>query len=87
MSDEEEIRALIRGHFEPMRWDAESEPDWETFRRDFHSGAVLCIARGHEPADDGSSRFVLRGPLGLLIDFVGERISEGIQSGCPGQYQ
>ena len=44
MSDEEEIRALIREHFEPMRWDAECEPDWESFRRDFHSDAVLCGA-------------------------------------------
>jgi hypothetical protein len=44
MSDAEEIRALIGEHFEPMRWDTESEPDWESFRRDFHSGALLCGA-------------------------------------------
>jgi len=44
MNDEQEIRALISEHFEPMRWNAESEPDWDTFRRDFHSGAVLCGA-------------------------------------------
>jgi len=44
MSDEDEIRALINEHFEPMRWDTESEPDWESFRGDFHSGALLCGA-------------------------------------------
>ena len=44
MNDEQEIRALIGEHFEPMRWNAECEPDWDTFRRDFHSGAVLCGA-------------------------------------------
>jgi hypothetical protein len=44
MSDEDEISALISEHFEPMRWDRENGPDWETFRSDFHSGAVLCGA-------------------------------------------
>ena len=44
MSDVEEIRELISEHFEPMRWDTENEPDWETFRKDFHSGALLCGA-------------------------------------------
>jgi hypothetical protein len=44
MSDEEEIRALIGKHFEPMRWDTGTKPDWDTFRNDFQSGALLCGA-------------------------------------------
>jgi hypothetical protein len=44
MSDEGEIRALISEHFEPMHWGTENEPDWESFRSDFLSGALLCGA-------------------------------------------
>ncbi len=44
MKDEKEIRALISAHFEPMCWDAENEPDWQSFREDFHTGALLCGA-------------------------------------------
>lgn len=44
MSDDEEIRALIRSHFEPMRWSSDCTPDWEAFRQDFHPGALLCGA-------------------------------------------
>lgn len=44
MSDEEEIRALVRDHFEGMKWNKQEEPDWERFRGDFFPGAVLCGA-------------------------------------------
>ena len=44
MNDEAEIRALIGEHFEPMRWDTEDDPDWQSFREDFHPGALLCGA-------------------------------------------
>lgn len=44
MSDEEEIRELIGAHFEAMKWDEDTEPDWDRFRRDFHFGALLCGA-------------------------------------------
>ena len=44
MNDEEEIRELINEHFEPMRWDTETDPDWQSFREDFHSSALLCGA-------------------------------------------
>jgi hypothetical protein len=44
MNDEEEIRELIKEHFEPMRWDTKTEPDWQSFREDFHSSALLCGA-------------------------------------------
>ena len=44
MNDEGEIRALIGDHFEPMRWDTEDKPDWQSFREDFHPGALLCGA-------------------------------------------
>jgi hypothetical protein len=44
MNDEGEIRALISAHFEPMCWDSENEPDWQSFRDDFHPGALLCGA-------------------------------------------
>ena len=44
MNDEGEIRALIGEHFEPMRWDREDNPDWQSFREDFHPGALLCGA-------------------------------------------
>lgn len=41
MSDEDEIRALIANHFEPMRWSATTAPDWEKFRQDFLPEALL----------------------------------------------
>ena len=44
MSDEEEIRVLIGAQFDAMRWDNDSEPDWDRFRSDFHPGAALCGA-------------------------------------------
>ena len=44
MNDEEKITKLISEHFEPMRWDTKIEPDWDRFRDDFHSGALLCGA-------------------------------------------
>jgi hypothetical protein len=44
MNDEEEIRALISEHFEPMHWDTENKPNWQSFREDFHPGALLCGA-------------------------------------------
>lgn len=43
-SDEEEIRALIKNHFEGMRWTADTTPDWEKFSRDFLPGALLFSA-------------------------------------------
>lgn len=42
--DEAAIRALIKGHFRGMRWDAESAPDWDSFASDFHPDAVLFPA-------------------------------------------
>ena len=44
MNDDEEIRTLIGNHFEPMRWNPNIEPDWDRFREDFLSGALLCGA-------------------------------------------
>ncbi|WP_343117361.1 hypothetical protein [Ostreiculturibacter nitratireducens] len=44
MNDEDEIRELIGAHFEAMRWDKDTEPDWDRFRSDFHLGATLCGA-------------------------------------------
>ena len=44
MNDEREIRAQIGEHFEPMRWGTEDDPDWQSFRQDFHPGALLCGA-------------------------------------------
>jgi hypothetical protein len=44
MTDDEEIRALIGNHFEPMCWKPELEPDWYRFREDFLAGAILCGA-------------------------------------------
>lgn len=44
MDDEDEIRALIGAHFEPMRWGEGQAPDWARFREDFADGAVLCGA-------------------------------------------
>jgi hypothetical protein len=44
MNDEDEIRDLIGAHFEAMRWDEDTEPDWDRFKNDFHPGAALCGA-------------------------------------------
>jgi hypothetical protein len=44
MDDEAEIRSLIAEHFEAMSWGPDSEPDWDRFRKDFLSGAVLLGA-------------------------------------------
>ena len=44
MDDDEQIRKLIGEHFEPMRWDADSAPDWEAFKSDFLPQAILCGA-------------------------------------------
>ena len=50
MNDEDEIRALIGQHFEPMRWKPGTRPNWERFRRDFLPGALLCgAARPAQP--------------------------------------
>ncbi len=44
MTDEEEIQTLIGDHFEPMKWSGDSVPDWDRFRKDFLSEAILCGA-------------------------------------------
>lgn len=44
MTDEKEIRAVIGDHFEPMKWGEDSVPDWDRFREDFLSEAILCGA-------------------------------------------
>lgn len=44
MTDEEEIRALIGDHFEPMKWGEDGVPDWDRFRDDFLPDAILCGA-------------------------------------------
>jgi hypothetical protein len=41
MDDEEAIRKLIADHFEAMKWDSETVPDWDRFREDFLSDALL----------------------------------------------
>jgi hypothetical protein len=41
MNDEDEIRALIGEHFEAMRWEPGSNPDWDRFREDFLPDANL----------------------------------------------
>jgi len=35
---------LVSEHFEAMRWSEDAEPDWDRFRDDFLSGALLCGA-------------------------------------------
>lgn len=44
MDDDADIRALLSSHFEGMKWDRTTEPDWDRFRGDFHEGAVLVGA-------------------------------------------
>lgn len=40
-TDEQEIRALIKDHFEGMRWGPGVGPDWHRFRKDFLPAAQL----------------------------------------------
>jgi len=59
MSDEDEIRKLVGLHFEAMRWNEVTEPDWDRFRDDFLANAVLCgAARPAQPR--GVDSFVAR---------------------------
>lgn len=44
MNDIDEIRSLVGAHFDAMRWEPGSEPDWDRFREDFLPGAVLLGA-------------------------------------------
>ena len=44
MDDEAEIHSLIGQHFEAMRWNATTDPDWARFRDDFLPEAILCGA-------------------------------------------
>ena len=44
MTDEDEIRVLVRDHFDGMKWDDQQSPDWDRFRKDFFPGAILCGA-------------------------------------------
>ena len=41
MDDEEAIRTLIGEHFEAMRWEPGTDPDWDGFRQDFLPSAQL----------------------------------------------
>lgn len=50
MTDEDEIRALIKDHFEAMRWAPGEAPDWARFREDFLPEALLVgAARPAQP--------------------------------------
>lgn len=42
--DEKAIRDLIARHFEGMKWNPNTEADWEKFKADFHPEAVLLPA-------------------------------------------
>ena len=44
MTDETDIHALIKAHFEGMKWNSSENADWARFRRDFLPGAALCGA-------------------------------------------
>jgi len=44
MDDEEAIRKLIGEHFEAMKWEPGVDPDWDRFRDDFLSDALLLGA-------------------------------------------
>jgi hypothetical protein len=57
VDDETEIRALIGLHFEGMRWGSGTEPDWDSFRADFISGAILM---------GGARPVVVRSPDGFI---------------------
>jgi hypothetical protein len=41
MKDEEAIRELIGKHFEVMKWDSGTDPNWDRFREDFLPDALL----------------------------------------------
>jgi hypothetical protein len=41
MNDEDAIRELISNHFEPMKWEPGTDPDWDRFRADFLPEALL----------------------------------------------
>ena len=41
MDDDSAIRALIAEHFEAMRWETGTDPDWDRFRKDFLPDAQL----------------------------------------------
>jgi len=41
MDDENAIRKLIGEHFEAMTWEPGTDPDWDRFRGDFLSNALL----------------------------------------------
>ena len=41
MNDEDAIRELVGEHFEAMKWDSGTEPDWARFRQDFLLDALL----------------------------------------------
>lgn len=43
-SDEEEIKALIKNHFEGMCWSVDTTPEWDKFSSDFLPGASLFPA-------------------------------------------
>lgn len=44
MSDDQQIHSLIAEHFEAMRWEPGSEPNWHRFRSDFLPQAILIGA-------------------------------------------
>ena len=41
MDDESAIQSLIADHFEAMRWEPGTNPDWDRFRKDFLPDAQL----------------------------------------------
>lgn len=43
-SEEDEIRSLIKDHFEGLRWSPGTAPDWQRFSADFLPGASLFPA-------------------------------------------
>jgi len=43
-SDESQIRALIGGHFDALKWSPGTNPDWKTFSTDFLPQAQLFPA-------------------------------------------
>jgi hypothetical protein len=47
MDDEEAIRKLIGEHFEAMKWETGTDPDWDRFREDFLSGQNLDTFEEH----------------------------------------
>ena len=41
MDDEEAIRKLVAEHFEAMKWEPGTDPDWRRFREDFLADGLL----------------------------------------------